>query len=80
MIVNQPNTAALNKLKTTLKRFFSLIAWNVPTTAKIATRPKITINKFIKKTLLSTSENECRKQYSYFIVNVLQVFVEEKNG
>jgi len=47
-MTNHPNTTALNKLKTTLKRFFSLIAWNVPYTAKIETRPKITINKFIK--------------------------------
>ncbi len=78
MTTNHPKIAAAPRLKTIPRRFFSLIAWNVPTTAKIATKPKITINKFIKKTLLSTSENECRKQYSSSIVNLIIPFVERK--
>lgn len=47
-MTNQPNTPAAAKLKTTPRMFFSLIDWNMPNTPKIATNPKITINKFIK--------------------------------
>ena len=46
MIVNQPKIATAPTLKTNARMFFSLIDWNVPATAKIATRPNITINKF----------------------------------
>lgn len=47
-MTNQPKTPAAKALKAAAKRFFSLIDWNMPITPKIATKPKITINKFIK--------------------------------
>lgn len=73
--VNQPNTAALAKLKIMLKTFFSLIAWKVPTTDKIATKPKITINKFMNSTPFDNTMYY-RKKYSFFIVNGNIAFVE----
>ena len=56
MITNHPKMHAVTRLNATLNKFFSLIAWNVPTAAKIAIKPKITINKFMKQALLSTSK------------------------
>lgn len=52
-IVKPPKTTAAPRLNRILKTLRSLNAWTVPTTAKIAMSPKIIINKFIGKTLLS---------------------------
>ena len=78
-MTNHPKIAADARLNTNDRIFFSLIDWNMPTTEKIAIKPKITINKFIKKdTPLCRLKNECNKQYSTFIVKHLQYLVEEK--
>jgi len=53
-IVKPPKITAAPRLNKILKTFRCLNAWTVPTTAKIAMSPKMTINKFIGKTLLST--------------------------
>lgn len=52
-IVKPPKTTAAPRLNRILKALRSLNAWTVPITAKIAMSPKMTINKFIGKTLLS---------------------------
>lgn len=46
MNTNHPNTAKAAKLKMIPKIAFSLILCTVPIRPKIATKPKITINKF----------------------------------
>jgi hypothetical protein len=46
-IVKPPKTTKAPKLNRTLRTFLSLIACTVPIAAKIPTRPKITINKFM---------------------------------
>jgi len=56
MMTNQPKIAAAATPKIKERIFFSLIERNTLTTERIAIKAKITINKFIKKTLLSTLE------------------------
>ena len=71
MTTNHPKTPAAAALNNTANRFFSLIDWNMPTTPKIAIKPKITINKFMKiDTPFDITFQIMSQQYSSLIVNV----------
>lgn len=75
MMTNQPNTTPDANPKIIAKTFLSLIARNAATNERIAIKPKITINKFMKNiTLLSTSKEYVGKTIFllYFIATVIK--------